>query len=105
MRIFTEQHSVTGIASWLKAKADLGTYDGILTPASQLYANSCTATHLVSGAILLFTRDEGMHESGWWKNPDYERCYHLSLSFRDPKTGLQRSRDKEWTEKYVEAIF
>jgi len=21
-----------------------------------------------------------MHSSGWFKNPDYERCYHLSLS-------------------------
>jgi hypothetical protein len=23
-----------------------------------------------------------MHSIGWWKNPDYERCEHLSLSFR-----------------------
>lgn len=39
------------------------------------------------GTVLIFTRDEGMHTSGWWKNPDYERCLHLSLSFRDPRTG------------------
>jgi len=25
--------------------------------------------------------DIGYHTSGWWKNPDYERCYHLSISF------------------------
>lgn len=30
---------------------------------------------------IIFTRDIGHHESGWWKNPDYERCYHLSISF------------------------
>lgn len=31
--------------------------------------------------IMVFTRDIGYHTSGWWKNPDYERCYHLSISF------------------------
>lgn len=31
--------------------------------------------------LLIFTRDIGYHSCGWWKNPDYERCYHLSISF------------------------
>jgi hypothetical protein len=31
---------------------------------------------------VIFTRDAGHHTGGWLKNPDYERCYHLSLSFR-----------------------
>lgn len=30
---------------------------------------------------IIFTRDTGHHSGGWWKNPDYERCYHLSISF------------------------
>jgi hypothetical protein len=29
---------------------------------------------------LLFTLDYGYHQSGWFANSDYERCYHLSLS-------------------------
>jgi hypothetical protein len=29
---------------------------------------------------LIFTRDTGHHTSGWFKNPDYERCLHLSIS-------------------------
>lgn len=33
-------------------------------------------------ATIVFTRDTGYHSSGWWKNPDYERCWHLSISFR-----------------------
>lgn len=33
-------------------------------------------------ATILFTRDVGYHSSGWWKNHDYERCWHLSISFR-----------------------
>jgi hypothetical protein len=34
------------------------------------------------GVRIIFTRDVGNHTGGWLKNPDYERCYHLSLSFR-----------------------
>lgn len=105
MRIFSEQWTCENIARWLQWKASFGTYDGIMTPYAKAYTDQCKAIHKPSGTILLFTRDEGMHESGWWKNPDYERCLHLSLSFRDPKTGLPRSRDKDWTDKWIEAFF
>lgn len=30
---------------------------------------------------MIFTKENGYHSGGWWKNPDYERCYHLSISF------------------------
>jgi hypothetical protein len=33
-------------------------------------------------ATVVYTKDTGYHSSGWWKNPDYERCWHLSISFR-----------------------
>lgn len=33
-------------------------------------------------ATVLFTKETGYHTGGWWKNPDYERCWHLSMSFR-----------------------
>lgn len=29
----------------------------------------------------VYTREDGYHSGGWWKNPDYERCWHLSISF------------------------
>lgn len=32
-------------------------------------------------ASVTFTRDDGMHACGWWKNPDYARCEHLSMAF------------------------
>lgn len=32
------------------------------------------------GTNLIFTRDVGHHTSGWFRNPDYERCLHLSTS-------------------------
>ena len=30
---------------------------------------------------LILTRDKGMHSGGWFKNPDFDRCWHASLSF------------------------
>lgn len=34
---------------------------------------------------IVYTREEGYHSGGWWKNPDYERCYHLSIAFAGGK--------------------
>lgn len=31
--------------------------------------------------VMIFTKESGYHSGGWWKNPEYERCYHLSISF------------------------
>ena len=31
---------------------------------------------------LILTRDTGMHSGGWFKNPDFERCWHASFSYR-----------------------
>lgn len=46
-----------------------------------------------------------MHSSGWWKNPDYERCWHLSLSFRDPITGENAPKDSALTNEWLEAFY
>ena len=53
------------------------------TPDERKYYRRCTHFHYRTGTVLMFTRDTGHHTSGWMKNPDYERCLHLSLSFRD----------------------
>jgi hypothetical protein len=73
--------------------------------ADRLYLDGCTWYHRDTGTIFAFTRDVGHHSSGWWKNPDYERCFHLSLSFRDPRTDLPRPRDLEQTKAWVRAVF
>jgi hypothetical protein len=54
-------------------------------PRERLYYRSCTHLHWQSGTLIMFTRDTGHHTSGWFKNPDWERCLHLSLSFREPR--------------------
>lgn len=42
-------------------------------------------------AIVIMTRDIGYHTSGWWKNPDYERCFHVSISYPG---GTNKKKDR-----------
>jgi hypothetical protein len=58
-----------------------------------------------AGIVVLFTREAGMHASGWFKNPQFERCYHLSLSFRDPATGEPAPFDQYVAERFARAFF
>lgn len=62
----------------LRRQAMTGVYNG--RPSGMRYLESCRIIHPASGAVAIFTRDTGHHSSGWLKNPDYERCWHLSLS-------------------------
>lgn len=52
---------------------------------------------------MLFTRDEGMHACGWWKNPDYERCEHLSLAFW--RGGMRAPHDHHHARLWCLAFF
>lgn len=61
--------------------------------------------HRDSAVVVLFTRDIGHHTSGWWKNPDYERCEHLSLSFVDRETGVPAPHDHKRAALWCEAFF
>jgi hypothetical protein len=54
------------------------------TPEERAYYRRCSHFHYRTGTLLIYTRDAGHHTSGWMKNPDFERCLHLSLSFRHP---------------------
>jgi hypothetical protein len=84
----------------LSAKA--GEWDGCNQTA---YFRSCTLHHWFRGLTTIFTRDVGYHTSGWWKNPDYERCLHLSLSFFDPMTRQRREEDKSIRDKLIASLF
>jgi len=88
----------------LRRLAARGTYDG--TPRTWPYAERCIAVHrgIEFWTKLMFTRDDGLHSSGWWKNPDYERCCHLSLSFfhaiaQEP-APQQSALAREWCELF-----
>lgn len=62
---------------------------------------------------VIFTRDAGHHTGGWLKNPDYERCWHLSLSFRgsdghplNPARRLERAPQMHvMARRFCEAFY
>ena len=56
-------------------------------------------------ALCVFSLDTGHHTSGWWKNPDYETCRHLSISFQDRASGDLMPRNHKIARKIVKAFF
>ena len=71
----------------MRKRALHGVFDG--TKNTMNYMQQCRHAVPQIGALLILTRDVGYHSGGWWKNPDYERCWHLSMSFDD---GFARDR-------------
>jgi hypothetical protein len=100
------EREMAAIASHHQAVAETGLYTGRLnTPYDRLYFDCCQGEDAASGTRLIFTRDVGHHSSGWWKNPDYERCYHLSLSFYDPQTEERTNQDKALARLWCSLFF
>lgn len=66
---------------------------------------SCFRDLVYAGIRICFTRDIEMHTSGWFKNPQFERCRHLSIGFRDPATGLPAPFDRYVAERMARAFF
>lgn len=105
-RLFDRHWLMEGVAQqmWRQARSSRR-YRGIASAESLALLNSLTADHAHTGTRLIFSFDEGHHSSGWWKNPDYERCWHLSVSFRDPLTGKPRDKDVKLTEQWLKAFY
>ncbi len=89
----------------MKTAAERSTYDGQLH--GKRYLDSCRHYCRNTNALMIFTRDTGMHTSGWWKNPDYERCYHLSLSFGAYERDVFHAmpQDHKTARRWCEALF
>lgn len=107
MRIFSADWHIPGMAQWLKRQAYCGVMDmNSTTPhRHERYMEACKGCHPQTGTLALLTRDTGHHTCGWWKNPDYERCLHLSLSFTDPETRQPREQDKDAADLWVHEVF
>lgn len=73
----TAQHQVQIVA--LQACARLDPWDGrgSISQAHRLLVRS-RVDHDQSVSIL-YTLDRGAHASGWWRNSEYETCFHLSM--------------------------
>lgn len=78
MRIYGKQWLKFSVAEDLKRKSLKGFWYGTEPPD---HLEQFKGFHVPTGTQLIYTRDIGMHTAGWLKNPDYERCLHLSLSF------------------------
>lgn len=105
MRRFDSQWLMPGVVKEMRRRAMAGFFYGTNSPSDRAYVNNCTATHEPSGTIIIFTRDTGHHACGWWKNPDYDNCFHLSLSFRDPETGAYDSRNLKLTGEWLNYFY
>lgn len=89
IRIITRKEPTEGIVSRLFNAANKGVFEGkYITP----YIESCRWYIERIDAQVIMTRDIGYHTSGWWKNPDYERCYHLSIDY----PGGMNLKKTEW---------
>lgn len=100
----------------LTRQAEHGVFYGIETFSAMQYLSNCTMDVDWGKGLttrLMFTRDSGHHTSGWFKNPDFERCYHLSIScWFWPAAGItahgaMEVRDPEpgEVETFVDLIF
>jgi hypothetical protein len=101
-------------ANWLKASVAVklqacarhGEFNGAMNSWGATYLEHCKAFHAPTGTVIIFTRDSGHHTSGWFKNPDFERSLHLSLSFREPfGISVQREYDAQLADEWVELFF
>jgi len=104
LRSFTPDPQIVAAA---RLKAARIVWNGRDSPAGRRYLNDCRHYDPATRTLLIFTRENGFNSNGWWKNPDYERCFHLSLSFlafeRDKKISLPY--DYDMAAKWVEAFF
>ena len=105
---------VARVAAQLRRLAGTGLFFGREDAVAAAYIARCRLADVATGALLLFTRDAGMHSSGWFKNPEYERCWHLSLSPLSNASRLVDARgeplrtpdlDRATTERWVRAFY
>ena len=99
MRAYGQHWLKTSVAEKLRSASRSAIFYGKLDFAGSTYLEDCKAFHAATGTLIIFTRDAGHHTSGWFKNPDYERCLHLSISFHEP---FDLSKQAEFSESLAQ---
>jgi hypothetical protein len=105
MMVFTD---LAPLVSFAKLRANRGTYDGRVDSRNMWLMRQCSHLYAINpevSARLIYTRDVGHHTSGWFKNPDYERCLHLSISFCVNPTDAPLPFDHKAAETIARAFF
>ena len=105
MYLFTD---LGPLVIFAKVRAQRGIYDGVSSPRNLALMQYCSHLYAINpevSARMIYTRDAGMHSGGWWKNPDYERCLHLSISFCVNPTDAPLPFDAKRAELIARAFF
>lgn len=91
----------------MKFQAELGYYTGYGTRKDLVNLQRCSGAIFENDVCicLIYTRDIGLHSSGWLKNPDYERGYHLSVSFKTTENLQPISYDFKRGREIVKLFF
>lgn len=93
---------IVDLAKTHRELAKRGTWEG---QGQTPYFDACRVMNPFRGIGTIFTRDVGYHTSGWFKNPDFERCEHLTVSYFDPESLMPLAQDHTLTMRIAKAIF
>lgn len=103
------EQGMADLAEDMKRVAKYGHWTGRIQSKEQAkYFERCRRLfHTYPWSQLIFTRDVGMHTCGWWKNPDYEQCLHLSVSFIgvEGRRVFPLPKHEELTDAWVRLFF
>ncbi len=83
----------------------LPVYTGDDRPQNYYVISRCRWTHYRSGSMLIYTRDGMFHDSGWIKNPTFNQCYHLSLSFYDGAHAQRLPQNRKLADLWCKLLF
>ncbi len=100
--------SLGPLIAFARVRALRGLYNGKTTPACMELMRQCAHQLAIRPDLcagIIFTRDAGHHSSGWWKNPDYERCWHLSISFLGMPGAIPVPFEKAEAERIAQGFF
>lgn len=80
-------------------------YDGDIE-RNQWIIERCSHAMLIDGrAVVVILSRDNLVKMGFWKNTDFARCLHLSISFRYPSTGQPAPWCNATAKRIVAAVF
>jgi hypothetical protein len=96
---------IESVAAIMRFEARRGVFRGDGSRDDRRYLRACR--RIAHGTQLIFTRDVGHHACGWWKNPGYERCWHLSMSPAPAEiwTPGARELDRKLRDEWLRAFY
>jgi len=101
-QLFDKYYSKPTIVDQMKIRALI--FNGL--PWSGSVIDSCTAIYTQKKQItqLIYTKDIGTPFDSWFKTPDYERCFHLALTYWHTDWEPKPNNEKE-TNEWLHLFF